>query len=171
MSASSSKKYFDLHITGIGYVNRIREVKPKRGEPFLACSIAALNGPSDSVEYRYFDVKVSGADAQHLIKRCKEASDAERKVLIGFRLGDPWLDVFTYRSDHAKAGQTGVSHKARLLFVSWIKIDGKLEYEAKSKPSDDAPEGTPRIPEAPASHEAPAPDTETPPAAAPEKAA
>jgi hypothetical protein len=150
MSASSSKKYFDLHITGIGYVNRVREVKPKRGAPFLACSISALTGPSDAVEYRYFDVKVTGADAQHLIRRCKEASDAERKILIGFRLGDPWLDIFTYPADHHKAGQTGVSHKARLLYVSWIKIDGKLEYEAKSKSADDVAEDTTLIPEAPA---------------------
>lgn len=27
-------KYFDLHIQGIGYLNRVREVKPTRAEPF-----------------------------------------------------------------------------------------------------------------------------------------
>ncbi|HMM72664.1 MAG TPA: DUF3577 domain-containing protein, partial [Rhodocyclaceae bacterium] len=29
MTTSSEKSYFDLHITGLGYLNRIREVKPK----------------------------------------------------------------------------------------------------------------------------------------------
>ena len=49
MTTSNEKSYFDLHITGLGYLNRIREVKPKKGDSFLACDIAALNGPSDDV--------------------------------------------------------------------------------------------------------------------------
>src|SRR3546814_6007803 len=51
MTTSNEKSYFDLHITGLGYLNRIREVKPKKGDAFLACDIAALNGPSDDVSY------------------------------------------------------------------------------------------------------------------------
>ena len=31
---STNEKYFDLHTQGIGYLNRIREVTPKRGLPF-----------------------------------------------------------------------------------------------------------------------------------------
>jgi len=96
MPTSNDKSYFDLHITGIGYLDRIREVNPKKGDPFLACNIAALNGPSDDPEYRRFDVRVSGSQAQHLIRRCEEAVKAERKVLIGFRLGDLWTDIFTH---------------------------------------------------------------------------
>lgn len=94
-TSSSDKTYFDLHVTGLGYVNRIREVQPRKGDTFLACDIAALNGPSDSPEYRYFDVRVSGTDAQHLIRRCVQAVKDKRKVLIGFRLGDLWPDLFT----------------------------------------------------------------------------
>ena len=30
MTNSTEKSYFDLHITGLGYLNRIREVKPKK---------------------------------------------------------------------------------------------------------------------------------------------
>lgn len=136
-TSSNDKTYFDLHVTGLGYVNRIREVKPRKGDAFLACDIAALNGPSDKPEYRYFDVRVSGADAQHLIRRCEEAVNAERKVLIGFRLGDLWPDLFTYTKGK-KQGESGVSLKARLLFVSWIKVDGKLVYKAEAKPADNA---------------------------------
>ena len=32
MTTSTDKSYFDLHITGLGYLNRIREVKPKKGD-------------------------------------------------------------------------------------------------------------------------------------------
>jgi hypothetical protein len=132
MSTSSPQSYFDLHITGLGYLNRIREVKPKKGDSFLACDIAALTGPSSAAEYRRFDVKVSGRDAQHLIRKCEEAVKAERKVLIGFRLGDLWTDIFTYTKGKNE-GKPGVSLKARLLFVSWIKVDGEMVYKAESK--------------------------------------
>ena len=67
MTTSNEKSYFDLHITGLGYLNRIREVKPKKGDSFLACDIAALNGPSDDVSYVRFDARVSGSEAQHLV--------------------------------------------------------------------------------------------------------
>jgi hypothetical protein len=133
---SREKSYFDLHISGLGYLNRIRDVKPKKGDPFLACDIAALNGPADDPEYRRFDVRVSGSDAQHLVRRCAQAVEAEQKVLIGFRLGDLWSDIFTHTKGK-NAGKPGVSLKARLLFVSWIKVDGKLVYKAEAK----SPEG------------------------------
>ena len=122
--------YFDLHTQGLGYLNRIREVTPSRGKAFLACTIAALNGPTEAPEYRYFDVTVCGAEAQLLVNRYAEAVDQGRKVLMGFRLGDLWTDLFRYnRGD--KAGKTGVSLKARLLFISWIKVDGQLVYQAR----------------------------------------
>ena len=135
MTTSTEKTYFDLHITGLGYLNRIREVKPKKGDPFLACDIAALNGASNDVSYVRFDVRVSGSDAQHLIGRCKQAVEAEKKVLIGFRLGDLWTDTFTY-SKGKRAGQQGVSLKARLLFVSWIKVNGEVVYKAEPKSAE-----------------------------------
>ncbi len=129
-STPSNQDYFDLHIKGLGYLNRIREVPPKkgrRGQGFLACTIAALNGPKDQVEYKYFDCKVAGSDAQHLIRRCMQAVEEERKVLVGFCLGDPWIHTFTYEKG-PKAGQPGFCHKARLLKVSWIKIDNVMVY-------------------------------------------
>lgn len=154
MTTSTDKSFFDLHITGLGYLNRIREVKPKKGDTFLACDIAALNGPSDDVSYVRFDTRVSGSEAQHLVRRCIEAVEAEKKVMIGFRLGDLWADIFTY-SKGKNAGNPGVSLKARLLFVSWIKVDGKLVYKAEPKPVDSA-DTSAREPEVPATSAAPA---------------
>ena len=80
-------------------------------------------------------MRVSGSEAQHLIRRCQQAVDAERKVLIGFRLGDLWTDTFTYNKGK-RAGEQGVSLKARLLFVSWIKVDGQLVYKAEPRATD-----------------------------------
>ena len=155
MTTSNEKTYFDLHITGFGYLNRIREVKPKKGSPFLACDIAALNGPSDDVSYVRFDTRVSGNEAQHLVRRCEDAVKAEKKVLIGFRLGDLWADTFTYTKGK-RIGEQGVSFKARLLFISWIKVDGELVYKAEPKPtnSDERENDVPAPAETPIPQEA-----------------
>ena len=34
MSTNETTKYFDLHTTGLGYLNRIRQVTPRDGKPF-----------------------------------------------------------------------------------------------------------------------------------------
>lgn len=139
---NTEKSFFDLHITGLGYLNRIREVKPKKGDAFLACDITALNGPSDKVAYVRFDTRVSGSQAQHLVRRCVNAVEAEKKVLVGFRLGDLWSDIFTYaKGKHA--GEHAVSLKARLLFISWVKIDGALVFKAEPKTTDTSEDSGP----------------------------
>lgn len=130
--------YFNLHTQGIGYLNRIREVPIRRGQPFLACDIAALHGAADAVEYTRFDCKVSGAEAERLIRRCMDAVQAEKKVLLAFRIGDLWVDPFLYEKGE-RQGQPGASLKGRLLFIEWIKVDGVLEYKAPARQEATAP--------------------------------
>lgn len=134
-SHTNESKFFDLHTTGIGYLNRIREVKPRgKGKPFMAVTIAALRGSSDEVEYSYIDCNVVGTEAEMLIRRCQEAVEAGKKVIASFRIGDIWTDAFTYEKGN-KQGQPGASLKGRLLFIGWIKVDGDTVYEAKPKDS------------------------------------
>lgn len=73
--------YFNLHTSGLGYLNRIREVTPKKGDPFLCCDIAALRGEASNAEHTWFDCRVSGKDAQKLVRRCIDACEQKRKVL------------------------------------------------------------------------------------------
>lgn len=131
-ASSQEAKYFDLHITGFGYLNRVREVPIRKGDPFMACDIVALHGDANDPEKTRFDCKVSGTEAANLIRRCRDAVDAGKKVLIGFRLGDLNPELFTYQGGEKK-GEQGISLKARLLFVSWIKVDGELVYKAEPK--------------------------------------
>ncbi len=139
-TSTTEAQYFDLHTTGVGYLNRVREVKPRKGNPFMAVTVGALKGAADSVEYTYIDCNVVGEEADKLIRRCQQAVEAEKKVLIGFRIGDIWPDVFTYQKG-PKQGQTGVSLKGRLLYVGWIKVDGEMVYQAKpSTPTTDQDE-------------------------------
>lgn len=117
-----TEKYFDLHITGLGYLNRIREVHPKRGQNFLAVEISALHGAAEAVKYTRFDCRVSGREAERLVRAAIKHLKAKRKVLVGFKLGDLYPEL--------EAGQTGVSLKARLLQIGWVKVDGKTVYTA-----------------------------------------
>ena len=127
-----SDKYFDLHVTGIGYLGRAREVPVRRGEPFLAVEINALHGAADQVDYTRFDCRVTGGEAQMLVRQfMSRINDRDAKVLVGFRLGDLYPDVFTYQTGD-KAGQTGVSLKARLLKIQWVKVDGEWAYTAEA---------------------------------------
>jgi len=84
-TTANEVKYFDLHTTGIGYLGRIREVKLKKGQPFWACTIAALHGEckaADSGEkpdYTYFDCNVVGADAAFGYRYYLDRSDGNRQ--------------------------------------------------------------------------------------------
>ena len=133
-------KYYDLHTQGVGYVNRVREVPVKRGEPFWACTISALHGAENSIEYTNFDCRVSGSEAAKVIKRLDNACQENKKILIGFKIGDLYPEIFTYKSGK-KEGQVGISLKARLLYIGWVKIDGDTVYTAPSKedPAQDTP--------------------------------
>ncbi|QVE20021.1 DUF3577 domain-containing protein [Phocoenobacter atlanticus subsp. cyclopteri] len=135
----TQKNFFNLHVTGIGYLNDIREVAPKKGNPFLACRIAALVGDSNNNEYRYFDCNVKGEKAEKLIKRCQNAVQDNKKVLISFTLGDLWTDTFVYSkdSDFHKKGDVGVSLKSRLINIRMIKVDGELKYEDEKESSNE----------------------------------
>ncbi len=124
MQDSLQPKYFDLHTTGIGYLNRVREVTPQRSQPFLAVDISALHGDVDNVEYTRFDSRVSGKEAQGIIRSLMSAVEADRKVLVGFKIGDLYAETFTYERGE-RQGQTGVSLKARLLKITWAKVDGE----------------------------------------------
>ena len=130
MSTNETKQYFDLHTTGIGYLNRVREVTPKEGTPFLSVTIAALRGSVDNAQYTHFECRVSGKQAQELVRQLKPAVEGKPKVLIGFTLSDLYAEVFTFKSGD-KAGDTGISLKARLLRIAWAKVDGQPFYTAQ----------------------------------------
>lgn len=131
-----SDKYFDLHLNGLGYLSRAREVKPKRSNSFLAVDVTAIHGHADDVQHVRFDAKVAGSEAQKVIRDLMDdINNRDRKVLAAFKLGDLYIDQFTYETGE-KAGQTGISLKTRLLRLAWVKVDGEFVYRA---PLDAAP--------------------------------
>lgn len=140
MSATNdTPNYFNLHVSGIGYLNRIRWVETgrnagRRAQPFLACSISALRGRPEDREYTFFDVRVSGAEAQGLIESLMEDVRADRKVVVGFRIGDIYPHLYERnvrdpQSGHPTAQREWASLiKGRLLLINSITVDGERTY-------------------------------------------
>lgn len=114
---SNPRAYFDIHTSGIGYIQRVREVPVSGGrkaQPFLACTVAALIGPARDPILRYFDVRVSGNEAKQLVNGYLGVDDPKQRPLVRFRLGDLWVDPFIRPSGEHK-GEAAASLKARLL--------------------------------------------------------
>ena len=130
--ANSDVKYFDLQTTGIGYLNRIRQVTPAEGQPFWSITLAALRGSVDNAQYTHFECRVSGKQAQEIIRRLQPAVEGRLKVLIGFTLSDLNPETFTFKQGE-RAGTAGISIKARLLRISWAKVDGQPFYSEGSQ--------------------------------------
>ena len=122
---ASQPSYFDLHVEGVGYLNRVRTVKPKTGgQGYLACTVSALRGSTDDVMYTKFDCRVSGADAQKIVRLLEAEVAAQKRVIIGFRIADIYPETFTFERGEKK-GQTGVSIKGRLLRIKFAKVNGE----------------------------------------------
>ena len=130
MSTNENTKYFDLHTQGLGYLNRIRDVTPNEGTPFLSVTIAALRGSVDNAQYTHFECRVSGKKAQELVRQLKPTVEGSSKVLVGFTLSDLHAETFTFKNGD-KAGETGLSLKTRLLRIAWAKVDGQPFYTAQ----------------------------------------
>ncbi|MDG9757864.1 DUF3577 domain-containing protein [Pseudomonas chengduensis] len=127
----NQKSYFDIHTSGIGYIQRVREVQGKagrKGPPSLWCTVAALVGPATNPIKRYFDVRVSGAEAKKLVQPYVGIDDHQQRPLVRFRLGDLWVDPFIRPSGEHK-GKAAASLKARLLTAELIDRTELVQVE------------------------------------------
>jgi len=131
-------EYFNLHVKGCGYLSRIREVQAGRGgrDSFLACSINALRGLCTDPSYTYFDLRVSGQEAEDLVREAWNDVEAQRKVFVAFRVGDIYADPYMRAEKDQRTGQlTGRQQpaaviKGRLLQITHIQVDGVTVYVA-----------------------------------------
>ncbi len=139
---------------GIGYLNRPGDVRPKDGDPFLSCCIAALAGPVEEPAYRYIETKVATEAACHLVRRCIQAVESERKVLIAFRLNDMKIDPYI-RTKGEHAGEPAAGLESNLVHIGLIKIDGQKVYPAGESDRCASPDQ-----QASESHNADAPTTD-----------
>ena len=155
MTASAQANHFNLHVNGVGYLNRVRWVEPRRNagrraEPFLACSVSALRGNAEQPDYTYFDLRVSGREAIEMVDRLGEDVAAQRKVFISFRVGDIYPHLYERdvkdRETGRKTGEREMATliKGRLLLINSITIDGENVFKRDAdaaQSEDDVPAG------------------------------
>ncbi|WP_395065459.1 DUF3577 domain-containing protein [Paraburkholderia silvatlantica] len=141
-----SRKYFDLHLRGLGYLSRVRDVTTRgngrsKAKPFLACSISAFHGDpniENGIVYLPLDLIVSGEKAKEAVRSVMDdANDPDVKVLVAFRAGDHYIRTFERTGN--RAGETGAVLKGRLIKLFWIKVDGQEVYRDEG---DDTEAGT-----------------------------
>lgn len=124
--SASERRYFNLDISGVGYLNDIRNIELDTGNRFLCVRIRALQGPDDAVEYIQFDCVAVGAEAKgklmHLMAAVK---DGDRKVLAHFRISGLGVRPFVYPASHERRGETGFNLKSRLVALGTVKVDGE----------------------------------------------
>ncbi|WP_176026131.1 DUF3577 domain-containing protein [Robbsia andropogonis] len=128
---SQESTIYDLHVTGLGSLFRVREVLPKpgrRGSSFWACNVKAIHGDKNSPVCVPFDVSIVGTRALEVVKRLQHhANDRDTHVVIGFKIGDMYPDSYPITKGD-RNGQLAHVLRGRLLQVRWAKVDGEMVY-------------------------------------------
>ena len=131
-TSTNENTYFDLHTSGIGYLNRARVVKPTAGKkfkPFTAVSISALFGSSEDIQYSRYDVTCVTDETVALIQQYQEEINNESsKVICQFVISDNYAEPFKNSNGDMRA-----VNKGRLLSLRFIKIDGSIVYQEEKK--------------------------------------
>ena len=139
------RKYFDLHLRGLGYLSRVRDVTARsngrsKAKPFLACAISAFHGDpniENGIVYLPLDLIVAGEKAREAVRSVMDDANApDAKVLVAFRSGDHYIRTFERTGN--RAGETGAVLKGRLLKLFWIRVDGQEVYRDESAERDES---------------------------------
>jgi hypothetical protein len=128
---------FDLIIEGVGYLNRIRLVTPKKGPAYTACTVNAMMGTADAVDYVGIDCRIVGRQALAAVSQLKGAVAAKSKVIVGFRAGDPRPEFYEYKDQLTGESKSASGLKARLLQLTFAKVDGqRVEIPLVQRPAE-----------------------------------
>ena len=150
-ASTQTSNHFNLHVNGVGYLNRIRWVETKgsgrKAKPFLSCSISAMRGKTDEPDYTYFDLRVSGSEAIEMVEKLKGDVEAKRKVFVSFRVGDIYAHSYMRNLRDENGRATGEQEpaaliKGRLLLINSVTVDGVNFFRRESQEEssvDDTP--------------------------------
>lgn len=141
MSTSTHEpKIYNLHTTGMGFINRLRRVDVKKGPSYYAVSIGALYGVVDDAtgraESSLYDLRVVTSRAIDATETLKTAFEEGKKIFIEFKAGDTHAEAFQYKSG-VKAGTWGACIKGTLLDIRRAWVEGKLIIDTVEKPDNE----------------------------------
>jgi len=123
--SDNQEQFFDLHMQGIGYLNRARTVTPTQGEQYESVSIAALHGNSNNTNKTYLDCRIVGNEALQLVTAYKDQiNDQDSKMLVQFKVGD--CVPTSYIPNGGSEGDRRHVIKGRLLQIKWAKLNDEV---------------------------------------------
>lgn len=129
-TTQAQNQFFDLHLKGLGYINRFREVQPKnkKSKPFCAVTIGFLRGDSDEVEYTYVDTIIRNSKVCEILKQYQDAiNNRDSKVLGVLTVSDIYAEVFE-SNDGPKP-----TIKGRLIGMRQLKVNGEVVYKHQTE--------------------------------------
>lgn len=165
---AAQPKAYNLHTCGVGFINRLRFVKPTgKGKGYWCTSIGALYGVENEegrCESSLYDLRVVGSNAIIAVQMLQAAFDEGKKVFVEFKAGDTRADCFQYKQGQ-KQGQWGACIKGTLLQVRKAWVNGELVINQSNDDPSAAPVADAAAPEStpvsqvaePAAVRAPAP--------------
>ena len=114
--------------------------RPSCSDSIEATTSLTQGGDGEAPEYTRFDLIIRGGKAQQRVMSLRDAVERQQKVIVAFKLGDIYPDLFTYESGERK-GQPGVAIKGRLLQINATTIDGIRVDWADAGMPDETPDG------------------------------
>lgn len=147
-SQANQAKTYNLHTFGMGFINRLRLVKPEQGKQgtgrgkakaYWCVSIGALYGVANEegrCESSLFDLIVVGKLAKESVQKLQAAFDEGKKIFIEFKAGDIRSDLFQYKSGQRK-DQWGSCIKGTLLQLRKAWVNGELVIDTSQQPDQD----------------------------------
>lgn len=156
-TSQAQPKAYNLHTVGMGFVNRLRFVKPEgKGKGYWCVSIGALYGIEDEngrSESSLFDLNVVGKAAKESVQTLQAAFNEGKKIFVEFKAGDSRAEHFQYKKGQ-RAGQWGSCIKGTLLQLRKAWVNGELVIDTSQQPDQDEVSDESRD-DAPSAHQAP----------------
>ena len=133
-----SPKYFNVILSGIAYLNRLRTVEPKEGETYQSVQVALLTGRDENVQYVYAECNIVSKQAKAVIEQFGSKITEDNKVLAQVQIGDIKPDSYTLKNN----GERRHVLRGRLIRIGFLRVNGEEVYKAPpAEDADDSSEG------------------------------
>lgn len=143
--AADQRRAYDVITSGVAYLNRVRWVPVRKGQPYLACTVNAMMGVDNDVTYVSYDCNVVGEVAREVVGMLTDDVNDKAKVIIGFRIGDAKPEMFEFPDKATGEMVQRLGMKGRLLQVTFAKVNGqRIDIPLVERPEagDDTPAGS-----------------------------
>jgi len=131
---NDQERYINLHVRGVGFINRCKYIQPKNGQAYLIANLALQEGRVSGHDYSqvnmtYINCTVAKGKAQEILDRFVvplNLGEGEEKKSVRAVVTTGGLNASIFTRDKGKhAGQPAVSLQSRLIKVDRLYVNGE----------------------------------------------